>query len=163
MQLTGKEILERQIVSNYDPENAIQQQGIDLRLGEVWALSGIGKIPKEGKTRLPKRSYQVQTFQEPDGSEYYRLNPGYYEICLLEGISIPDDCAMILKSRSSLVRCGAEVTSGQFDAGFRTETAGCYLVVRREIWIEKGSRICQALVYASNPVQNLYNGQYQHK
>lgn len=161
MQLTGKEIIERQIVSNYDSENAIQQQGIDLRLDKVWALSGIGMVPKEGKTRLPKRSYQIQTTVDSDGREWYRLNPGYYEVELIEGISVPNDCAILLKSRSSLVRCGAEVTSGQFDAGFSTIKAGCYLKAHREVWIEKYARICQTLVYTSNPVENLYNGQYK--
>lgn len=161
MQLTGKEIIERQIVSNYDPENAVQQQGIDLRLDKIWALSGIGKIPKEGKTMLPKRIYQIQTITDPDEGEWYHLNPGYYEIELIEGISVPSDCAILLRSRSSLVRCGAEVTSGQFDAGFSTPKAGCYLKVHRETWIEKNARICQTLVYTSKPVTNLYDGQYK--
>lgn len=69
MQLTGKEIVQENIIKGYVPE-AIQQQGIDLRLMEVrefghvneqtkeWEqnfhLDCIGIIPTEGKTTLPK-------------------------------------------------------------------------------------------------------------
>ena len=66
-----------------------------------------------------------------------------------------------IRYRSSLVRCGAIVHSGQFDAGFKTDAMGCFLQVIRPLHIEEGARIAQAIVFESNDVENLYDGQWQ--
>lgn len=154
MQLTGKQIIERGIVSGYIPE-AIQQQGVDVRINNIRTLTGIGEVPAKGKTKLPEYLDDVM-----DGNRWI-LSAGYYEVELMEGISMPDNAALIYKTRSSLVRCGAIVESGQFDAGFHTDKAGCFLVVHRPIIIEKGARIAQVIVHETSPVENTYEGQFQ--
>lgn len=167
MQLTGKQIIESGIVTNYC-EKGIQQQGIDLRVSKIFkvgdgmqgvAFLGAGLIPTEGKTVLPK-STPIPTYEKPEGN-YYALTPGYYELELMEGCKIPNNAAAYLKTRSSLVRCGAIIQSGQFDAGFETETMGCYLDVRCPIIIEIGARVAQIIVHESEPVENTYDGQWQ--
>lgn len=154
MQLTGNQIVERGIVKGYVPE-AIQQQGVDVRVANVRELLGLGTVPAKGKTTLP-----TYVDANIDG-EMWTLRPGYYEIELMEGISMPDNAALTYKTRSSLVRCGAIVESGQFDAGFETTHAGCFLIVHRTIQIERGARIAQAIVHESDPVTNTYEGQFQ--
>lgn len=153
-QLTGKQIIERGIVTNFVPE-AIQQQGVDVRITNVKELCGVGTIPTHGKTQLPN-----YVDANMDGDRWV-LRPGFYEVELMEGISMPNDAALVYKTRSSLVRCGATVTSGQFDAGFHTDAAGCFLIVHRTIIIEKGARIAQVIVHETAPVDNTYEGQYQ--
>lgn len=155
MQLTGKEIIEKQIIKNYC-NDGIQQQGVDVRLKSIRKMStlGGGYVPAQGKTRLP----EGYSFKE---EEKFELQPGYYEIVFEEGVMIPNNCTLHFKTRSSLVRCGAEVLSGQFDAGFHTENAGAFLHVILPITIEKGARVAQAIVFVSNPVGNLYEGQWQ--
>lgn len=155
--LTGKEIIEKGIITNYCDEG-IQQQGVDLRIKCIRRVNGssISLIPKEGKTQLPD-------YDEWDGwSNKFCLSPGYYEVEFMEGCNIPKNCAMWLKTRSSLVRCGATVHSGQFDAGFNTKNAGCFLEVRFNMDIERGARIAQAILFTSNDVDNLYDGQWQN-
>lgn len=93
----------------------------------------------------------------------YELSPGYYEVSLMEGCNIPSNCALLFKTRSSLVRSGVIVHSGLFDAGFRTKKMGCFIQVCETVRIEKGSRIAQAIVLESNEVDKLYNGRYQNK
>lgn len=154
MQLTGHQIIDRGIVSNYI-DKAIQQQGVDVRVSNIKALSGIGEVPAEGKTTLPKYSDAAM-----DGNRWI-LPTGYYEVELMEGIHMPNNVALVYKTRSSLVRCGAIVESGQFDAGFDTDKAGCFLIVHRPIIIERGARIAQVIVHESDPVNNTYNGQFQ--
>lgn len=154
MQLTGKQIHELGIVTNHSDE-AVQQQGVDVRIRSISELKGCGVIPEHGKTSLPN------TFPiEPDEGRWC-LPAGYYEVELMEGIKMPDNAALYFKTRSSGVRCGAIVHSGQFDAGFETEHAGCYLEVLRTVVIEVGARIAQAIVHTSDSVTNTYNGQYQ--
>ena len=82
----------------------------------------------------------------------------------MESCSIPNNATLHYKTRSSLVRCGATVHSGQFDGGFKTENMGCFLHVINPIVIEEGARIAQALVFESYPVDNgdMYNGQWQN-
>lgn len=151
MQLTGKEILEKGIITGSCSEG-LQQQGIDLRIKDIKIVTGVGEIPSTGKTELPFY----------DHYELGYIEPGYYEITFEEGCKIPNNCSLHLKTRSSLVRCGAIIHSGQFDAGFETDSMGAFMHVIRPIIIEKGSRVAQAIVFQSSDVENLYNGQWQN-
>lgn len=155
MQLTGQEISNEGIITNYLSEN-IQQQGIDIRLKKVSRLVGSGQIPRLGKTKLP--DYEEV---KPEGSCWF-LKPGYYEIQFEEGCRIPLDRVMVFISRSSLVRCGANIICGQFDAGFSTDSMGCFMEVHQPILIEEGARIAQTRILETNNVDNPYNGQYQN-
>ncbi len=159
MQLTGKQIVKNGIVGNYC-EKGVQQQGVDVRIDALYSLpyNSYGQVPAEGKTYIPKRGQQIL------GEGLTTINSGYYEVELMESCKIPNDVVLNFKTRSSLVRCGALVHSGQFDAGFETEKMGCYLQVFRPILLEKGARIAQAIVTTSYPVdaEYLYNGQFQN-
>lgn len=154
MQLTGEQIIARGIVSWYAPE-AVQQQGVDVRVNNIKTLTGIGEVPATGKTKLPTYADAAM-----DGDRWI-LPAGYYEVELMESIKMPDNAALTYKTRSSLVRCGAIVESGQFDAGFKTDRAGCFLIAHRPIIIERGARIAQAIVHETAKVGNTYDGQFQ--
>jgi deoxycytidine triphosphate deaminase len=168
MQLTGKQIVNHGIITNYC-EEGVQQQGIDVRLKNVWSLSdeGPGLVPAKGKTITPTK-WSIIPVEQKDGNgghiETYMLEPGYYEVEFYEACKIPNNAALNYKTRSSLVRCGAIVHSGQFDAGFETNSMGAFLHVIKPIHIDKGARIAQAIVNESYPVDddNMYNGQWQN-
>lgn len=165
MQLTGRQIVDRGIIKGFS-DNAIQQQGIDVRVESIRQVTAEnelaeirwGSVPKEGKTFLP-----FYTDVEMEDDKYY-LHPGYYDIELMESCEIPNNATLHYKTRSSLVRCGAIVHSGQFDAGFKTDNMGCFLEVINPIVIERGARIAQAIVFESYPVdgEDMYNGQWQN-
>lgn len=176
MQLTGKEIVQENIITGYVPE-AIQQQGIDLRLMEVHELGhvneqtkafeqnfhidSIGVIPTEGKTRLPKsRPVEKDSYAGMFG---WKLKPGYYEVVFDEGCAIPNDRVMVLITRSSGVRCGVEIISGQFDAGFNTEHMGGFMIVHEHVFIGDHARIAQTRITKTAPVDDdkVYDGQWQ--
>lgn len=157
--LTGKEIIEKNIITNYS-EEGIQQQGIDLRINRIREVIlndnyDTKIIPKQGKT-IPAN---VTSWIDKD--KFY-LHKGYYEVEFIEGCNIPANNAMWLKERSSLVRCGASIKSGQFDAGFKTDNIGCFLKIDGYLTIEKGARLAQAIIFNSNDVINLYDGQWQN-
>jgi deoxycytidine triphosphate deaminase len=163
MQLTGIQIIKAgdldPIITNYR-DDCVQQQGVDLRVKDIKIVNdkASGYVPEFGKTIIPP-SVSVPLFND----KTYVLSPGYYEVEFEEGCNIPNDATLHIKTRSSLVRCGAQCYSGQFDAGFHTDNVGCFLHTILPISIDKGARIAQALVFQSAPVQkeNLYNGQWQ--
>lgn len=176
MQLTGRQIIDQGIIQNY-VEEAIQQQGVDVRIKEVYTLDGDGIIPQTGKTikptATPLKSLGVEAYScwhkyyDESGDhivEQAILQPGYYEVEFEESCSIPANCVLNFKTRSSLVRCGAIIYSGQFDAGFCTENMGAFLHVIRPITIERGARVAQAIVSETYKVnqEDLYNGQWQN-
>lgn len=167
MQLTGKEIVQEGIITNYDTENAVQQQGIDVRLMRVNRFAGNGYIPAFGKTALPTyKEIEPEAHTDTYGVEHYlwHLPQGYYEVIMIEGCDTPANRVFDLKSRSSVVRCGAQIVCGQFDGGFKTDHMGCFLRVDNPegIIIERGARIAQVRVHQSSEVENLYNGQFQN-
>ncbi len=176
MVLTGKSIVEKKIISNIS-DDSVQQQGVDLRLNRVFSVGDPwqysyreGVIPKKGKTTLPNRreillDNEPNEFGNDEVDELFTLKPGYYEIELMESCDIPKNAVMWIKGRSSVVRCGGRIDSGQFDGGFHTDKMGCFLEVIRPMFIERGARIAQAVVFESEPVDDeyLYNGQYQGK
>lgn len=158
MQLTGRQIVENGIVIGAC-EAGVQQQGVDVRIKEIWKVKDkFGYVPKEGKTTTPG-NYLLLAWDD-----VYELFPGYYEVEFEEGCSIPDNAAMYFKTRSSLVRCGAEILSGQFDGGFHTDNMGAFLKVNIPIKIEKGARVAQMIVNETYKVsdEDLYNGQWQN-
>lgn len=163
MQLTGRQIVGNGIITGVC-EEGIQQQGVDVRVIDIKQVHThgeliVGYIPAKGKTYLPLQK-EVELCQD---RLFWELTPGYYEVTFEEGCKIPANCAMQFKSRSSLVRCGAEIRSGQFDGGFETEKMGAFLKVELPIRIEKGARVAQAIVTETYTVdeKDLYDGQWQ--
>ena len=168
MQLTGQLIVEGGFVTNVC-EDGIQQQGVDVRIDKVYKVctylaNNEGVVPAEGKTIRPtyKEVFTEDVNWWSDiNKQYFHLEPGWYEVELLEGCNLGPTELLNYKTRSSLVRCGAVVHSGQFDAGFKTDKMGCFLHVIHPINIERGARIAQAVVTESYEVSNLYDGQWQ--
>lgn len=162
--LTGKEIAERGIISNFLKEN-IQQQGIDVRLLEVFKVdeNGGGIIPagNSRKTITPKTEKIACLPDGKNGEFGWMLKPGYYEVMFDEGCDIPNNCSLQFKTRSSGIRCAIEIRSGLFDAGFNTKNMGAFMKVELPIFIERHARVAQVIVDSSNEVENLYNGQWQ--
>jgi deoxycytidine triphosphate deaminase len=161
MRLTGKQIIERGIVTNYS-EEAVQQQGIDVRVWNIWEVGADGTsglVPAHGKTMIP-RTRPVYWLS----NGMVTLEPGYYEIEFMEACEIPADCVLHYDTRSSLIRCGSQVRSGQFDGGFKTPNMGAYLKVEMPITIEREARLAQAVVDETYTVSedDLYNGQFQN-
>lgn len=154
--LTGKELFESGMITNVLEEN-IQQQGIDVRVRDIKRLDGTGTIPATGKTITP-----VSLPVALSNNQKWILNPGYYEVEFEEGCNLDEYTGFDYKTRSSLVRCGAQIISGHFDPGFHTDNCGAYLIVRLPITIEKGAKLAQIIPSTSNKVENVYDGQWQN-
>lgn len=172
MNLTGKELLAKEIITGLADENGnlkqeytdnIQQHGIDLNLIRVQRIDGPGFIPLEGKTVLASRTDILHIEKAVDGriAKVWQLEPGAYDITFAQGCAVPPDQRLEIVQRSSILRNGGVLRSSVFDAGFRTDRIGTVVVFHEPIMIEVGARVAQIVAIGSNEVENLYNGQWQ--
>jgi len=163
--LTGKQLVEKGIITGPIAAENVAQHGVDLNLIKVEKIVGKGFVPKVGKTKLATRliilSGQVQVDGDVIEDAWY-LEPGSYDITFAQGCEIPSDQMLLIRQRSSLLRNGAILHSSCFDAGFRSSNIGTVLHVRIPIIIEVGARVAQIYAHESNVVENLYNGQFQN-
>lgn len=166
MNLTGKELVEKNIITGPIEENNIAQHGCDLNLIKVERIDNYAPgVVLIDKTLLPK--YIEQPIVEIDFKgdvgkrKCWQLPPGQYNITFAQGCKIPKDQRMFIVQRSSVMRNGAILNSSIFDAGFETKNIGTFLSVLEPITIEVGARVAQAYCDVSNDVENLYNGQWQ--
>jgi len=162
--LTGKQLVDRMIITGPIAAENVAQHGVDLNLVKVEKIVGKGFIPRVGKTKLATRQNVEPAEIEVDDEKTiaWHLEPGSYDITFAQGCEIPSDQMLLIRQRSSLLRNGAILHSSCFDAGFRSSNIGTVLHVRIPITIEVGARVAQIYAHESNVVENLYNGQYQN-
>lgn len=132
------------------------QVGVDLHLKAVKRVAG-GHVGRESTT------INDYTLITADRYGYYFLRPGTYSVTFKQGVRVPPDSTALIIHRSSLLRCGALITSGVYDPGFETDHCGAVMVVTCPLTIEEDSRLAQIVFVENEPVdgKDLYNGQWQ--
>lgn len=157
--LNANELIARGIITGPITEDNIAQHGIDLNVIQISRIvGGGGTIPAKGKTLIPR--YDEVNFQQ--GSSVWKLEPGMYDVVFAQGCNIPSDQMLLIRQRSSLLRCGAFICSNVYDAGFKTDHLGTMLTVIYPINIEYNARIAQIYNHQATSVDNLYDGQWQN-
>lgn len=154
--LTSQQLLEEGIITNVKDPKQIQQVGIDLTVNTIYKVSGVGFIPKEGKTVLP--TYTEIPWEE-DGTA--TLGPGSYEIKFNEGCNFPKNVAGNIIHRSSVLRSGALLMSAEFDPSYFCDSIGSFMTVINPIKIEKGARLGQIVCHRTEVEADSYQGQWQ--
>ena len=153
--LNGKELHENEIITNVESEN-ISQHGIDLNVVKIEKIVGNGFIPAKGKTQLP------QYEEVKPHNNVWELQPGLYNITFKQGCNIPNGQMLLIRQRSSLMRCGGSIHSSVFDAGFKTSNIGTFMQVIYPLKIEVGARVAQIYNHKTDLINNLYEGQFQN-
>ena len=140
-------------VSNID-EKCVQQLACDLRLENVWCMTGTFTIDEDGKT--PRMTMMVL----PDSEGYYHLYVGSYEVSFDHDIAIGPDEGSLVVTRSTLVRNGVQLTSGMWDPGFQGRGGCCMHISGGPMKIKKGTRIGQFVTWKVLNSQGQYDGSY---
>src|SRR3989338_3854118 len=119
-----------------DPAVQIQAAGIDLTVGKIFSLKGVGCIDfTNEKRRLPE-------YEEIICTEKWILSLGTYNIAINETIMLPKNIAALVFPRSSSAVCGLEVRTAVWDPGY--EGRGfLHVNVSRQIEVYKNARIAQ--------------------
>ncbi len=132
----------------------VQPNAVDLRLDKVFKINDDIFILSEDS--------KVHRTTEPvplvDG-DWYRLEPGDYEVTMENTISVGEGEAGWVITRSTLNRNGLFLTSGLYDSGYSGAMAGVLHVTCGPALIQKGTRIGQYLSFDSECVK-LYDGSY---
>jgi dUTP pyrophosphatase len=136
-------------------KGAKAQVGYDLTLKEVKTING-GSVLCD-KTIVD--SYNEVPSYELEGKTRFTLEPGSYSLTFEQGVKLPSNKTAFIRHRSSILRCGAIITSGVYDPGFEVDEMGGVLIATQPITIEKGARVAQIIIF-DNSEAELYDGQW---
>ena len=137
-------------------KGAKAQVGYDLTLKEVKQING-GLVSTKSTTVTPYEDVIAFTLE---GQEFFSLTAGSYSLTFEQGVKLPSNKTAFIRHRSSILRCGAIITSGVYDPGFEVDEMGAVLIVTRPMMIEKGARVAQIIIF-DNSEAELYDGQWQ--
>lgn len=133
------------------------QVGIDLTVKEIKGING-GRLYKD-QTIL--HDYSPLTLSiDDEGREGWWLIGGHpYSVTFEQGIELDNTHAGFIRHRSSLLRMGWSCTSGVYDPSFYVDEMGAVMKGNSNIFIEKGSRIAQIIIFECYESE-AYNGQW---
>jgi dUTP pyrophosphatase len=133
------------------------QVGYDLTLKSIKRVSG--GVVMQDKTTVADYT-EVTPSVNNDGKFIFKLEPGTYSLTFEQGCKLPNNMTAFIRHRSSMLRCGAVITSGVFDPGFEVDEMGSVMVVTESMIVEKGARCAQIIMFENNEAE-AYNGQWQ--
>ena len=132
----------------------VQPNAVDLRLGKVFAISNNQFLIDEDR-KVHRGSTEIDT--DEDG--YYVLDPGHYEVVMENIVTVADNEAGWVITRSTLNRNGLFLTSGLYDSGYNGVMAAVLHVTCGGAKIKKGTRIGQYLNFEAEMLSK-YDGDY---
>ncbi len=141
-----------------DPNCALQQNGIDLRLDDAALAAGCTNFFVDKKR--DRRCDYHQVFINSDNT--FNFQPGkQYSLDFMEWIEVPENMAAYLFLRSSVNRFSGTVFTGLWDAGFKGRLGGIF---RPSVLtnVERGFRMAQVVFFYSDSYRT-YEGQYQNQ
>jgi len=156
-----------QYINEGDLEDSqIQPNGVDLKVGDIFTLSGGAVInndskdlPDKSPIPLLKRTSHSEESEIKDDAKYYNLDPGFYTVRYAEKIAIPERCVGFVLPRSTIMRSGGMIDTAVWDSGYEGIGLGRMSVTRPTL-LEEDSRIAQ-IVFAEAESSGEYDGQYQ--
>ncbi|MBI2076102.1 MAG: deoxyuridine 5'-triphosphate nucleotidohydrolase [Candidatus Aenigmarchaeota archaeon] len=143
------------LVSGFiDKKVQLQQCGIDLTVGKIFSLRGIGALDfTNEKRKLP----EYEEIKPEKGA--WALGKGTYHAAMNEKIRLPDNIAGLLLPRSSALSCGIEVHTAVWDPGYKGRSF-MHLSVSRPVELHKNARIAQMIFFALSGKAE-YKGSYK--
>jgi len=135
-------------------DDAIQPNGLDLSIGEIYKLSGVAELSDDEYTKTDRDRVPV------NGHGDYVLGTGPHIIEYDETIEIPDDCVGIVLPRSRMLRCGLQVDTALWDAGYKGKGEGA-LFAHTPAKLEKDMRVAQMVFLDADEAEEKYDGEHQ--
>lgn len=157
-----KLVKEKKLVENLSerelksPEGA----GFDLRLGEIYEISGNGFLGREER-KTPKAELLAKYNLKKKQSFIFK--PGkYYLMKTIERVNTPENILILFRPRTTLFRSGLVLFTGNVSPGYQGELIFSIANLSScEIKIELGARVVHAMFYEVRGKTNLYRGQWQ--
>jgi len=139
-------------------EEQLQPNGIDLTLREIALLQSSGRITVQNSQRLvPDLAPLVF-----DGMGFIDLMPGAYIITYNEIVHLPKNIMALARPRSSLLRCGVNVGTAVWDAGYSGRSQSLMVVYNPQGFrLQRNARIVQLIFLRLGQKTKGYQGIYQ--
>ncbi|HMK45612.1 MAG TPA: deoxyuridine 5'-triphosphate nucleotidohydrolase [Methanocella sp.] len=137
-----------------------QVNGFELTIERVEAFDGPGRIGFDNVDReLP--AYRPLSWDE---NGWLFLPKGCYKILFNETVSIPKDMCAIARPRSSLLRMGATVHTGVWDAGYRGRSEALLAIYNEHgLYLKQNTRAIQLIFMRLDSAQEGYSGRYMNE
>ena len=120
-----KLIEEQSLVTEYlDLDKQLQPSGFDLSMESVEEFLGGGAVDFSNKERVIAETRTV----EPDEDGWIHLKKGVYKVIYNEVVKMPLNVAAIARTRSTLLRNGAEVGTAVWDPGYEGRSSSMLTV-----------------------------------
>ncbi len=145
------------ILEMVDEKKQMQPCGVDLSVKEIHRFVSKGTIDFTNEKR------QVSKTEKIEFEEKVHLEKGIYKIVFNEYVKIPKDYAAMCLTRSSLLRCGANMEFALWDPGYEGRSESLLIVSNPfGIDIYKNARVAQMIfVKLEEQTDSLYSGVYK--
>ncbi|MFC1870497.1 deoxyuridine 5'-triphosphate nucleotidohydrolase [Chloroflexota bacterium] len=146
------------IESYVNLEEQLQPNGIDLTLREVALLQSPGRIAVANSQRLVSDLAPLAF----DRLDFIDLMPGAYTITYNEIVHLPKNIMALAKPRSSLLRCGVNVHTAVWDAGYSGRSQSLLVVHNPQGFrVQRNARVAQLVFLWLTQETEGYRGAYQ--
>ena len=154
-----KLITEHNLVTEYiDLDKQLQPSGFDLSLESVEAYLGGGAVDFSNRERVIADTRTI----EPDSDGWINLEKGVYKVVYNEVVKMPMNVAAIARTRSTLLRNGAEVGTAVWDPGYEGRSSSMLTVHNPHgLRLKKDARVAQLIFFETGDVEKGYSGVYQ--
>jgi dUTP pyrophosphatase len=141
-----------------DMEQQLQPNGIDLTLRDVSLLQSAGTIAVDNSQRQVSELAPLVF----DGLGYIDLVPGIYLITYNEIVHLPENITALGAPRSSLLRCGVDIKTAVWDAGYSGRSQSLLVVYNSQgIRLQRNARVLQLVFFKLTQKTKGYRGRYQ--
>jgi dUTP pyrophosphatase len=136
----------------------LQSNGFELTLRDIALFQNAGQIGTENtERRLPALAPLIFA---SDG--FMDLIPGSYLITYNEIIHLPNNMMAFGRPRSSLLRCGVNIGTAVWDAGYSGRSQSLMVVYNAQGFrIQKNARVMQLVFFRLTSETDGYTGIYQ--
>jgi len=142
-----------------NPEGA----GFDLRLGEVYEISGDGFLGVEDRQTPEIKLLAKCNLDNLNDDNFFIFDPGkYYLVKTMEKVNLPVTLSGIIFPRTTMFRSGLGLFNGIVQPGYQGElTFGICNLGKSNIKISFGARIVHITFHKVLGEGNQYRGQWQ--
>ncbi len=138
----------------------LQPNGIDLTLSFVARITSPGRIGVSNNERIISNTEPLAFA----GDGFVTLAPGCYLITYNEIVNLPGNLSALGRPRSSLLRCGADIGTAVWDAGYRGRSQSLLIVHNPAgLSLRQNARIMQLVFFRLDAETPGYSGKYQHE
>ena len=138
----------------------MQPNGIDLTLRDIALLQSAGKIAVTNSQRVISDLAPLVF----DGLDFIDLMPDTYVITYNEIVHLPKNIMALAKPRSSLLRCGVNINTAVWDAGYSGRSQSLMVVYNTQGFrLQRNARVVQLVFFQLTQETEGYQGKYQEE